>query len=307
MNCTIVNILLSTYNGEKYITQQLDSILAQKNVQVRLYIRDDGSSDRTISILKEYKKKFTNVYLYLEKNIGCIDSFFRLIDYVNRDERRGKYYAFCDQDDVWDDDKLYAAISALDAMADLNIPALYCSNLEIVDSELHFKGLMYKGSVKPLKGRSLVHNICTGCTMVMNQRLVDEHLSIPRLKEFVMHDWYFYNLAVYTGKVIFDPIPHIKYRQHDANVIGANTKSLISKGKNLIWGLKKAENEHYRGSQAYALHAMFSGLINDKDLKNIKLVATYRKSLKSKIKLLFNEDICQKDINLRIRILLNLI
>ena len=108
MNNPEVLVLLSSYNGEKYIKEQIDSILTQKNITVKLFIRDDGSTDATRNILKEYEK-YSNCVVVFGDNIGAANSFLWLI----QNAHSSGYYAFSDQDDIWDRDKLSSAISII--------------------------------------------------------------------------------------------------------------------------------------------------------------------------------------------------
>lgn len=306
MENPVVNVLLSTYNGEKYLKEQLDSVLSQVNVDVRLYIRDDGSQDDTVMILQEYSSRFSNICLFVEQNIGCVNSFLRLIELAENDEAHGFFFAFCDQDDVWDSDKLYCAIKMMDSQD--SEPILYCSNLRIVDSHLKLMKLMYESNIYPMKGRSLVANICTGCTIVMNHHLVDFYNSLNfEVKGIVMHDWLFYNLAIFKGHVIYDNIPHILYRQHISNVVGANKTDILTKCKHFASSLFNRDKEHYRESQAKTMLQLLKDKLCPQDTKLITLVALYRKNLLSRFRLILNRQICGNDISLRIRILLSLI
>ena len=101
-----VVILISTYNGEKYLAEQLDSLLNQTYQNIKIFIRDDGSKDKTIDIIKEYQKKSEKIFLTEGKNIGFINSFFELLKLSNNAD----YYAYCDQDDVWMEDKIERAV-----------------------------------------------------------------------------------------------------------------------------------------------------------------------------------------------------
>ena len=103
-----VAVLISTYNGEKYIKEQIDSILNQTYKNIEIVIRDDGSSDSTIEIIKEYQKKHSNIILKEGTNVGFIKSFFQLLGLADSD-----YYAYCDQDDVWMENKIELAVNAL--------------------------------------------------------------------------------------------------------------------------------------------------------------------------------------------------
>ena len=113
-----VAILMSTYNGEKYLKEQIESLLAQTYGNIEIYIRDDGSKDNTIKIIKNYKEKYNNIVLKEGKNIGFINSFFELLNLCNDAD----YYAYCDQDDVWMNDKIERAVKFL-GKTDENKPA----------------------------------------------------------------------------------------------------------------------------------------------------------------------------------------
>ena len=118
---------MSTYNGEKYIDEQIDSVLAQKNVRVDLLIRDDGSKDETVRIIKRYCEKFDNIKFYEGPNLKPARSFLNLIETA---ELNYDYYAFCDQDDVWHEDKLYQAIEKIGKKKDSQKPILYYCGVE---------------------------------------------------------------------------------------------------------------------------------------------------------------------------------
>ena len=127
-----INVLLSTYNGELYIAEQLDSLLRQTVIDnMKIIIRDDGSTDSTLKIIEEYKSKNSNIIFYRGENLKPAKSFWHLLQ--NCDE--ADYFAFCDQDDVWDEDKLEVAINQLKEHDD--VPALYFSDARVVDSELN--------------------------------------------------------------------------------------------------------------------------------------------------------------------------
>ena len=120
-----VNVLLSAYNGEKYIREQIESILAQTYPNIELIIRDDGSKDRTVEILKEYEQRYENINVVLEKNIGVTASFFSLIEKSNSDN-----IAFADQDDIWLPQKIEVAVQKLEKREK---PALYACNKVLID------------------------------------------------------------------------------------------------------------------------------------------------------------------------------
>jgi len=206
-----VNILLSTYNGKKYIHEQIKSLYSQKNCEIQLLVRDDGSSDTTLSELQEIQLK--NSEIITGKNIGVVKSFFYLLENSYNDS---EYYAFCDQDDFWHEKKLSSAIFILEQQDEL--PAMYCSRLNIVDENLNFlhmskipKNLNFQNAI--------INNIVTGCTIVLNKKARD--LLISKLPEkALMHDWWIYLVISSHGKIIYDETPHIDYRQHSNNVVG---------------------------------------------------------------------------------------
>lgn len=127
-----VTILVSTYNGEKYIKAQIDSLINQTYPNIRIYIRDDGSTDNTLSVIKREYSGIDNVKIYSGKNIGYGRSFLRLL----KEAEYGDYWAFCDQDDVWDTGKICRAVSKLDEMA-ISTPNMYVHDYYITDEQLY--------------------------------------------------------------------------------------------------------------------------------------------------------------------------
>ena len=220
-----VQILLSTYNGEKYLREQLDSILRQDCkergcAEFCLLVRDDGSSDRTPEILEEYAKKYPErIMWYQGENIGVVASFLEL---VCRSDDHVSYYAFADQDDVWMEDKITSAVSALRQMPDHTQPNLYCCRPQIVDENL--KEIFSKRErirVRPGFGNALIENIVVGCTIMMNHFLRDMLVARPP-HEIMMHDRWIYLLASCFGEIFYDESAHIYYRQHENNTVGMN-------------------------------------------------------------------------------------
>ena len=159
-----VQVLLSTYNGEKYIKEQIESILNQKEVEIALLIRDDGSTDKTIQILEELAMNNENITVYKDENLGPARSFMDLIEKSDEYD----YYAFSDQDDVWKPKKLISAINKLKEYN--NTPALYMSALEIVDTNLKYIETKKVEGNFTLEGE-IIKNFATGCTQVFNKNL----------------------------------------------------------------------------------------------------------------------------------------
>lgn len=209
-------VLLSTYNGEKYLQEQIDSILQQKGLVVELLIRDDGSDDSTIKIIKSN----LNLNFFLGENIGVVKSFFALL---HESDSNCEYYAFSDQDDVWLDNKLAKAVSILQTY-DIDKPCMYCSNLMVTDSCLNELYELNKKKINMSAESFLLNNCVTGCTVVINKAFRDLLLSLNiDLNNIVMHDWLFGFIAKRIGNLYYDNSCYILYRQHGDNVIGANT------------------------------------------------------------------------------------
>lgn len=206
-------VLMATYNGEKYLKAQLDSIFAQKNVDVTVLVRDDGSSDETTSILDDYSKSH-QLYWYSGKHLNVSKGYFSLMQ--QGAHRDFDYYAFSDQDDVWDDEKLSIGIIAI---ADVDKPALYYCGQRLVDGDLTFIADHELNKDRSLSTRFILSDFA-GCTGVFNKALIDEVVSYNPTY-MLMHDtWILKVCLAIGGTVIVDPKPHMSYRQHGGNAVG---------------------------------------------------------------------------------------
>ncbi len=203
-----VNILLSTYNGESFISELLDSLFKQSYSNIVLYIRDDGSTDNTVALIKSCLIDNRSVILTVGNNIGVIASFLQLLA---NNGGSGDLYAFCDQDDVWKPEKIARAVEQI-----MNCPepgrVLYCSRLEYVDEQMKPLGFSL---IPRLVGfnNAVVENIATGCTIVFGETIRRLMLK-GRSNDMIMHDWWAYLVASVFGNVIYDEISSIQYRQH---------------------------------------------------------------------------------------------
>ncbi len=214
-----VQILMSTYNGEEYVREQLDSILAQNYPDVDILIRDDGSGDDTFVILKEYEERHPNIRAYQGENIGVNKSFFELLRNSNK---KAAYIGFCDQDDYWLPEKIEKAVEQLRR---LDGPALYCSAKILVDQNLERLESQQNPHVTPGFGNAVIESICSGCTTLMNRELAD--IITERLPDDVVHhDWWCYMAASYLGSMYYDENSYMYYRQHDGNEVGASGSAL---------------------------------------------------------------------------------
>lgn len=216
-------VLMATYNGEKYIEEQLESLFAQEGVAVELLVRDDGSTDRTREILDAWSKR-RPVKWYTGDHLGGKYSFWELAGKGLASDAH--YFAFCDQDDVWDPDKLQIALSFLET-ADPAKPALYYCGQTLVDKKLEPLSVHRLNPKRTLPARFVFGDIA-GCTGVFNRTLA-EAVASYRPEYMRMHDlWTMKVCCALGGQVFVDPEPHIAYRQHGNNVEGLSN-SLRSK------------------------------------------------------------------------------
>jgi glycosyltransferase involved in cell wall biosynthesis len=213
----LVCILLSLYKAEKYLRVQLESLRNQQGVRVHIRARDDGSPDHS-------GEAFVNLCTELGLsheiesgvNLGASESFLEL---MYGDLEAFDYVALCDQDDWWIEDKLSGAVEMLHAHGDT--PAIYCSAHTLADKELN----PISDSKPPAStgfGNALIQNVVQGATAVLNRSGVILLQEIGRPRQCGMHDWWCYIVLSALGRVIYDPRPTIRYRQHDANVVGAS-------------------------------------------------------------------------------------
>jgi glycosyltransferase involved in cell wall biosynthesis len=197
--------LLSTFDGERFLAPLLDSLLGQDQGSVEILVRDDGSTDRTLEILRS-----RGLDAEQGEHVGFVRSFGRLLAGADAD-----YVAFCDQDDVWLPDKLSRAVARLERVSG---PALYCGRLAVVDEALQPLGL----SAFPRRGLSfanaLVESQAPGCTIVLNREARELAGTFPA--EVVSHDWWLYLVLSAFGGIVYDEQPAILFRRHGRQTFG---------------------------------------------------------------------------------------
>lgn len=297
-----VTVLLSTYNGEKYIEEQLDSLLAQQGVEVFVLVRDDGSTDNTTNILKKYENE-GKLKWYTGENLHPAKSFMDLVMHAPE----SAYYAFCDQDDYWIDDKLIIAIQHLEK-CDASVPALYYGSPRLVDVNLepipNPRKLLQNMTTY---GSSLVNSNATGCTMVFNNALLKK--LVEKQPDYIpMHDAWLHKVCLAVGgTVCFDKDVHILYRQHSNNVIGiSNTK--IGMIKSYLRKIRKRKNSGNKTVRS--LYDCYENEMSEENKKLSLLAINYQNSLFDKLRLLFNSKIktayFSRNLLFRINVLMNL-
>lgn len=241
-----IDILLATCNGEKFLSEQIESILHQSYSNIRLIIRDDASDDSTQAIIHEYIQKYPDKILFFlgKERVGVQANFSKLME-----SSSSPYIMFSDQDDVW---MLHKVKVTLDKMLHLEAvygfhPYLVHSDLVVVDENLkNMHGSFWKYiNIKPTKtfsiNRLLNQNVVTGCTMMINRLMIELARPIP--KEAFMHDWWLALVASAFGKIAVINEPTIYYRQHGKNALGAQK---FGSARNLSLSFKKLTHQQVR-------------------------------------------------------------
>lgn len=220
-----VDILLATYNGEKYLEAQLDSILTQTYSNFRLLISDDYSTDATREILQRYKNKDDRIILYYQdKNLGVVKNFEFLLNKVENN-----YYMLSDQDDIWKKDKIEKSLKKIEETG----AGLVYSDLEVVDENLNviyesywkLKGFTKRANKYNTFESFYLNNYVTGCTIISRKEFIKDILPLPNLSKYVLHDYWITLMVSQKSKVVSISEPLIKYRQHKNNKIGSKRKS----------------------------------------------------------------------------------
>lgn len=236
----MVDILMATYNGEKHIAEQLDSILAQSYTNWQVIIQDDCSKDSTVDIINSYIEKYPQKFVLHKNASNTGTAGLNFLSLVQKSE--SDYIMFCDQDDVWKPDKIYITLKKMLELEDIHPrkPILVHTDLEVVDSNLLpispsiFK-LQHLHSEDTAINRLLVQNNITGCTMMINKSLRKALAHYP--SNIVVHDWWIAVVASVFGEIGFVEQSTISYRQHPGNFCGAqdmnNTSYILGRAKNV--------------------------------------------------------------------------
>lgn len=291
-------VLMSTYNGEKYLREQIESIMNQ-SIKVKLIIRDDGSKDGTQKILKEYENR-DNIEWYKGDNVGFVKSFLLLL----KNAPIARYYAFSDQDDYWENNKLEKAIFKI---RNEKKPCLYCSNAILVDKNLKEIGKYnenYSSEYKVLED-VIRSPFSAGCTMVFNKVLADciNKYNVG-YKDIRFHDRWICFIAAIFGKIIYDNEAYIKYRQHEENVIGFRKVR-----KNYSWIKEKIKGKstyldnklikvrwNFSIGYCYQLLKGYNKDMNYEQKQLISDIIFFNRNYKSRFRLLKNKNIFTKKL-----------
>lgn len=276
--------MLAVYNGEKYLAQQLDSILGQSVKDIKIVIRNDGSSDNSADIIDYYCKEYPDV-------ISCVggtptgsakQNFARLLEACDDD-----YIMFCDQDDVWLPNKVEVTLAAMQkAEGDTKTPVLVHTDLKVVDQDLNvisdsffeFQKLIQADITLP---KLLVQNYVTGCTVMINRALKEKCGVIP--DGCIMHDWWLALVSVLFGKLVCVSEPTMLYRQHSDNQVGAKASygiAFIKRKLSTLSEVRKNYDATYR--QAGALLEVYFEELGEQDRELLRVYCEIQKMNKIK-------------------------
>lgn len=290
MKKPVVLVLMSTYNGGRFLKEQIDSILSQEGVDVHLLVRDDGSKDNTWSILSEYASTHYNIEWRACENIGFVKSFSELVKMALESELPADFYAFADQDDIWMQKKLITACSVL-SKKDESKPNLFTSNSMQIAADGKELELFHKGpEPKFRKGNVLVFGTEQGCSMVFNRKAVELYSECE--PQLTWHDRWLYHICYFLGSVTYSHQPLFYYRRHEKNAL-ANHHAGSLDGETCkivrvyrILFVEPPVTNHVEMAKEFYDH--FASRLTPADRKLFKRFIVCRKNIISKIYMLFS-------------------
>lgn len=305
-----VIVVMSTYNGERFLEEQIGSILGQVGVDVHLFVRDDGSTDGTVGLLERISSCDDRISICCGENVGVKNAFFHAL----KEAPKGQYYAFADQDDIWMPDKLSTALDSLASRSDR--PALYCCNALVMDDQSGSTKPMY--SEDPSTGMSLGAllsiNPFPGMTMVFNESARDIFLRFYP-GGVLYHDHWLFLLCELFGTFAFNTECHVRYRQHGGNVLSVG--SVKTGLRSIATKVRFFKDRSKYGEYPLDLAAEKILFFCEKELESreavrsyLRICSQYRSSVKNRISLLFSSESKRNDFIgstiLRFRILAGL-
>lgn len=302
-----VAICLASYNGVKYISQQLDSILEQSFSNWVLFIRDDGSIDGTPEIIADYVKQHPGKIVLVEDEKAlhdCSLNFFELLRHAHK-YPQFEYFMFCDQDDVWNSNKIELEIDEIvrkEQLCAAGTPALVITDCSIVNERLEVIHPSL-GANRPFRAgeislvQCLVNNVGQGATMLLNRTLASEVLAFNLETSLWMYDYLVMITALGLGVVSYLDVPTMKYRQHGANVSGANNyhRSLLDGVVHIVkdpsifngWIRRLVGDEEACVARARSVLRCFGGRLSQEDLEAVASLATINeKGRSSRLKIM---------------------
>ena len=313
----LICVMMTTFNGELFLYEQLESIFHQNNVVIDLYIRDDDSQDKTLELLSLYSQKRSHIHIIHGSHAGVTKGFYELIRYCADLPKKYDYYAFADQDDIWLPNKMIKAVQKLSDQSVFdsnNKPKLYYSNLTVVDESLSHPFTMFsKNRIHNTIQYTLATTNCYGCTCVFNYTLLKlmarvspDEITIP---EYVLHDNFIVWLAVLLGKAFYDERSYILHRQHNQNASGQVLRSaaLIKSKIQRLHQIKTMYPVHENRAKLFL--NKYGSFLSSRKKHYLSLLADYKTVFRYRMILLFTNTISSgepmKEIARRIRILFN--
>jgi len=274
----LVEILLATYNGEKYLTRQIESIITQTSKKWKLFIRDDGSTDGTIKIIEDYVQKYPNKINHIisdKKNIGSTLNFSRLLENAG-----DNYIMFCDQDDIWLSNKIQISMEKMIELesSQENLPCLVFSDLVVVDDDENVISSSFWQQSRHIHSNSsdlytiIANSMITGCTILLNKFAKNTIKKIPT--NIIQHDHWVSIIVAYFGKIGFLNEPTVLYRQHSNNAVGSNDvnfKYLFKK----IFSIPKIIHDWKAAYSKLPFKVIYSRVLISKIIYNLKRL-TYK-------------------------------
>ena len=278
-----VDILLATYNGDKYLRQQIDSILNQTYENWKLIVRDDGSTDNTTSIIEGYRDIVPDKIVVLNDDLGKLgvtNNFAKLLEHSQSD-----YTMLADQDDIWLPRKIELTYNKMRGLVEKHsgdVPLLVYTDYKIVDANMcviidsYWKRMKIDPKSARSLARSLVFNVTSGCTIMINRKLRD--LSLPMPADIFFHDWWLGLVSTAVGKNDYVQEATLLHRLHATNVAGFQSNASINAIVSQFRGLSRLKREtrvYLIGTQkqAMALSSRYEDILNDKDFEKISTYA----------------------------------
>ena len=279
-----VLVLMSTYNGELYLKKQLESILHQDKVRVHLLIRDDGSTDHTCDILKEFADKYPNMEWETSRNVGFVRSFSILAEKALLFPEAMDYYAFSDQDDIWMPNKLKTACRYLEEY-NQDTPLLFSSNSLFIDDNMSVMGSFHKETPHYTKQNVMIYPTEQGCSMVFNRSALELYDSNP--PENAWHDRWMCLICNFLGKSIYCQTPLFYYRIHGGNMIGKKQKFW----DRIVDDVKFFFTSDAKNSQMVEeFYQSFRSRLNEEDQRILNVFLHYKDSFRNKWKIVISPE-----------------
>ncbi len=272
MTASSIDILMATYNGERFLGEQIESIQAQSYKNWRLLVSDDCSADGTLDVVRHYAAADDRIRIVSEgvRRGGAKENFFALMA-----KSAAPYCMFCDQDDVWlpqKVEKTFNLMRQLEAKEGPDKPLLVFTDMKVVDGELGVIDESFEcfSSIDP--GRTgfkqlVAQSVGAGCTMLVNKCARDLALRLATYDDVIMHDWWLCLVAAAFGRIAYLDEPTSLYRQHDFNEVGALEYSPVKRASQL-GQLKKNVSATVRQASAFA--ACYEGLLSQENVKSIE-------------------------------------